>query len=682
LVRLCSAAVAALLIGALLTGADRAHAAALPWRVGAARSDITPPPFDATADAAAFPACPASAFAGHRDFALQEPYVDDDGDGHFSYPEPYCDANANGRYDGMYLSSAVDHIARRVHDPIDARAIAVSDGARTIVLESVTSQGLFETYSHRIRDRARQLRPAITDLIVSSNHNESSPDPIGIYGAPAPDPSPVGLRSSVDDYYMAFLVERAAQAAAAAVDAMRPATIAATSFPIPPGLQVHLSKNFPTTNDDGSPAAIDPEIRVLAATGADGRRIVTLMNLSAHNQQIGHTGATSYDVSADWPGYFHRDLERRVGGMGMFLVGVNGSEEDPATVPPLTCSGECYRQAQATGEALAAAVAAHVADAKPIAAGAVAIQRDEFFVPLENNLFAAAAAAGLFGPRVGYIGGVAVGPGLGTDFRTEVGTVDIGPDVQMLANPGESFPALILGSPWGIEDAGCPERPNPPVPAFHARATWRFQIGLADDLIGYLIPAWGFSTMAGVYTTACFNDSDDKDPRGHQHKLETESVGPTAGNLVAQHLTALLDRSHPSGHVSQGRFIRPDGSLSRRADGAVGVALADKTVIATGAIASFGDRAPERHGRFIDYNGATQAAPDIRTRGMLADNGDSIYLDVYPALTLAALGPARMAATVKGVKEVLPVTGGSSPLTALAVLAVALLTRRRQIGST
>jgi MYXO-CTERM domain-containing protein len=41
-----------------------------------------------------------------------------------------------------------------------------------------------------------------------------------------------------------------------------------------------------------------------------------------------------------------------------------------------------------------------------------------------------------------------------------------------------------------------------------------------------------------------------------------------------------------------------------------------------------------------------------------------------------------MAATVKGVKEVLPVTGGSSPLTALAALAVALLTRRRQIGST
>ena len=45
--------------------------------------------------------------------------------------------------------------------------------------------------------------------------------------------------------------------------------------------------------------------------------------------------------------------------------------------------------------------------------------------------------------------------------------VDVGPDLQLLANPGEAFPALMVGSHWGIEDASCPDRPNPPVVIKH-----------------------------------------------------------------------------------------------------------------------------------------------------------------------------------------------------------------------
>src|SRR5439155_13361529 len=147
----------------------------------------------------------------------------------------------------------------------------------------------------------------------------------------------------------------------------------------------------------------------------------------------------------------------------------------------------------ATGKALADAVANGAANAKKIAAGALTARRDEFFVPLENNLFRAAPAAGLFGGRQAYVNGVPTPAGVGTDLRTEVAVVDIGPEVQLIANPGESFPALMLGSPWGIETAGCPDRPNPPVPTWHARATYRFQVGLADDLIGYISPASSFS---------------------------------------------------------------------------------------------------------------------------------------------------------------------------------------------
>src|SRR5207249_2512544 len=170
--------------------------------------------------------------------------------------------------------------------------------------------------------------------------------------------------------------------------------------------------------------------------------------------------------------------------------------------------------------------------------------------------------------------------------------------------------------------ASCPDRPNPPVPDWHARGRWRFQIGLADDLIGYLIPAWGFSSEPGTYTTTCFNDDDNKDPRGHQHKLEDESVGPTAGNLVAQHLTALLDhRPDERAHIVQGRFLLPDGTRTRRAAGAVGIEVPDGRAFALSGITGFGDHPVAGHARFMDYGGAVQDRPDIRTRGMVGDDG-------------------------------------------------------------
>jgi hypothetical protein len=444
---------------------------------------------------------------------------------------------------------------------------------------------------------------------------------------------------------MAFLVERVAQAAVRAVDAERPAQLLAAQFRLPATVAVRLSKNFPTTNDDGTPAAIDPKVGLLQARSSAGTPIFTMMSLAAHNQEVGHDIAAS-DISADWPGWFHRALEAQVPGMAMFLVGDNGSEEDPQTVPPVApCGDGCYAQPAATGRALAQAVQAHLPDLQPVGAGDVGIARDDFFVPLDNNLFKAAAATGLFGDRQTYLNGVPAG-GAGDSLKTSVSVLHVGPDLQLLANPAEAFPALMVGSPWGIDEASCPERANPPVPTWHARARWRFQVGLANDLIGYLSPAWGFSSQPGIYTTTCVNDASDKDQRGHQHKLETESAGYQAGNLVAEHLTALLDgiaRNQPGANgIVTGRFLLADGSMTRRPEGAVGIWLADGTIIAKDGVARFGSHPVTRHGVFMDYDGAPLPGPDLTTRGMRAGTGQRpVYLDVYPALTTSTLGPAR-----------------------------------------
>jgi hypothetical protein len=657
-----------------------APASAAPsFRVGYGRVVTTPPKVGAVAEPSGFSTC-GPAFNGARVFAFNEPYTDLNGNGRFDYgsppaspPEPYCDANGNGRYDGIYSSGGIDALANRVHDDIDARAVAIGDGSKTVVVVSVVAQGLFENYTRQMRDQAIATSKAaghtpIDDVVISANHNESSPDTIGIYGGPNVG-DVAGGNSGIDDYYMDWLRGQVAAAAVQAADGARPATLHAHQFTLPPNVRVSLSTNFPTTDNQGNPTAIDPKVGLLQARDASGKPIVTVMSLAAHNQEVGHSkthgsdGKT--DMSSDWPGYFAARLEQRLGGHAMFLVGDNGSEEDPITAPALPDNDlDPYPQAKATGEALADAVAAQTSNTHQLGFGNLAFKRNEFTVPLENNAFKAAAAAGLFGQRQTYAAGQPAGRG-GTDVLTMTSVLRVGPDLQLLGNPGEAFPGLMLGTPFGIEDAPCPSRANPSVPTWNAVAPYRFQVGLADDMIGYMSPPWAFTSVAGLYAgpPECQNDQDDIDSKGHKHKLESEGVGPTAGAFVADNLTGILKQqgADPAAVIRRGRFVYPDGTLGRSPFNAVGVWIAGDsasspgTIVALPGITGFGTRGVDATGRAMDYDGAEQPTDgDVTTRGMLVYACDGsvarrYYLDLYPAIdSLPKLGRATTGSVQTG----------------------------------
>src|SRR5947209_9128533 len=571
------------LAGALLAIAAAAMpaSAATPWLIGAAKVDTTPPAFDARQDLVDFPdlVCPRAVYDAPRLWRFEEPYRDSDGNGEFDYPDPnkpgsgdqYCDFNHDGRWDGIYLSGGNDHLAKSVHDPIDARAIAFSAGGRTVALVSVIAQGIFDNYLDTARAEAQDMAqrdPAcghIDGLVISANHNESSPDTVGLYG-PADPTGTAPLYSGIDEYYMSWLEQRIARAAVAACDARRPASLSEVELPVPSGLRQEIPNRFPTTDDSGRPAAIDPKLRVLAARTAGGAPIFTMVNLADHNQDIGQsdTYAVAHAVSGDWPGYFHRRLEQDVGGgVAMFLAADLGSMEDAITVPaipgPPCNSGDngCYAQVNATGNALADHVAAELAKTRPVRPGPVSGRRTVFCAPLENNLFKGVAALGTFGERQAYTNCHPSGK-TGDEVQTSVAVLNVGPDLQFIVNPGEAFPGLMLGTPWGIEDASCPNRPTPPVPTWRAYAKYRFQVGLGDDLIGYEKPAWSFLyDTPGSYTPS---DGCTSDPHNHHHGLEDEALGPTASHMVAQKLTELLDkRPDPTATIRLGRYVKANG---------------------------------------------------------------------------------------------------------------------------
>lgn len=657
----------AALAGALLCLALTAPAhAAAGFRAGAAR-EITTPPLAGTPAAAAadaqfapeFARCPAALFPDRGRFALQEPFVDLNHNGRWDdqpQPEPFCDANGNGRWDGIYTSGQNDMPATGVHDDLDVRAVAIARGAgRPLVIASVVQQGLFDVYTDAMRARLRDAYGVAADLLVSADHNESSPDSVGIYGA-AQTPAGAGLRSGIDEYYMRFLEDRVARAAASAVRRLAPARLYARQVPLPPTISQRYSEQFPTfvatAAEPHTAAAIDTKLGVLQARTPAGAPIFTVLSYAAHNQEMGRVGG---ELSADWPGAFAAAFDAAHPGMAMFLVGDNGSQEDPQTVPPVIPGGsenhgpQQYVQAQATGQAFATAVAAAAQQAAPLRTGAVRLRRAQFCVPLQNNGFLALDLAGVFGVRQAYAcapdGTPLAALPSGVAFRTYASVASVGPDLQLIANPGEAFPALMTGSPFGKETESC-DRPDPPVPVWHARAAYRFEVGLADDMIGYLLPGWAFAdSTPGLFPTTCVNDSSNRDANGHQHKLESESVGWTAAFDVASRLTALLDRTPDrTAHVGDGRYVLADGSLSHRPGGAIGVLLANGRLIALPGVSAVGSHRVAAAGEFMDYDGQPQpAGSDVNTRGMLVFDAQGCvrerdYVRVFDPLPEPALG--------------------------------------------
>src|SRR6185503_19608096 len=84
----------------------------------------------------------------------------------------------------------------------------------------------------------------------------------------------------------------------------------------------------------------------------------------------------------------------------------------------------------------------------------------------------------------------------------------------------------------------------------------------------------------------------------------------------------------PIATIRLGRFVMPDGTLSRRAAGAIGIvvtegvcsslARGETKLITLPSVTDVAGRAPDATGGFMDYDGQPERAPDLLTRGMWA----------------------------------------------------------------
>ncbi len=506
-----------------------ASAQASRFEAGAAKVNITPPAYTTESDSEFVPECGATAaqvselWPGPRLFQFEKPYRDVYGIGKYAPGDPYCESDATKRYEAPYLAggSGQNRWPKSVDpgNPVEARAVVLSVGSSKVAIVSVDSIGLFNVTMERIRAEVKRLDPSLTQIFISSTHDESAPDPLGLWGPDTGEEgnpeSPVAVSSGVDEYYFNWMVPRVAHAVVAADEARKTAKLEVAIGSLPSNVQTCWS-SYPFIDDQALP--------VLQAKGAHGQVIFTLVDVSTHNETLSFSGVPTYthELSADWAGRMRQALEARwPGSIGVEVAGMLGSVETPtvyepestqvlripgalhnvpgnpngcSSVYPEPASGKPVENAEeyltAYGDSLASTAASALEHPHTVTPQTVKIQQQPLCIELENNLFKLAFAAGLFPDRPSYAnsecaleaklpqaaaGGTSAAPSSSAKggaessklassipeaeeplfLKTGVGVLTLGP-LQFAYSPGEVFPFTEIGGPIDEEQMPFP----------------------------------------------------------------------------------------------------------------------------------------------------------------------------------------------------------------------------------
>jgi hypothetical protein len=694
------------------------------FRVGAAVGDFSPPAAgqapsgtDPTATCDPASGTPVDPYPGTRQWAFMEPYRDGKGTGHYNGPfdvtnlvgfppptpdpnnppyqgDPYLDCNQNGRWEGNLIGGGGGdpRFYTKVADPVTARAIVVSNGQKTMAVEVVDQEGLFNIYQDAIRAKVASDGFKLDGVFISATHDESAPDSLGLGGV---NPT----TSGVNDYWLYnWFIPKSAQAIEQAYRSMREATIRYAEPLEPPDVRQCWS-SYPYTDDQHMP--------VLQAVGTDGKTIATLVDVSQHTETTGFNNGSAVDpgtgmtlaqenlwLSADWPYFTRTALEQHYGGVAIEMAGSVGSVESPQVYPsfavsrraqahvdasqPAGCNtlfsvpGQTPSNLNGTGKVPLGYQSETAVYGNQIAAQVIQAidsggyrnsatndlwgERSNICLSDDNLFFAAAAGAGVFAHRPAYNSDCSVqippapnGSTTGQGLQSQVAAFRIG-DGQFISIPGEAFPFTFLRGLQGPEDMPDASQPITPWLIPHMTTPFRFIDGLAEDMIGYIFPP-GNATAIPTQSHPEYLANTPNDRFNCHHSDDGEAASANSGMVVGNALVPLLDK-HAATHdpVAQGRYVLSDGSLSRDPTGYAGSALPTANAgvqlkcDGTGGDTVFhADPAVGvelKGGTFVQplawmsLSGLPQAAPDRDTRGYFDQNGNRVWLDVFPDVSL------------------------------------------------
>jgi hypothetical protein len=440
-----------------------------------------------------------------------------------------------------------NRVATGVHDDLYVRCLALSTGKDTVAMCAVDLIGLFYDNVLKVREKVKQLAPEVTHVIVASTHDHEGPDTMGIWG-PAP------LQSGIDEKYLDWVDQQIAETAAKAVHSMADAqlTLARDTHPLLAMLQ----------NDDRPPYVKDPFLFTMQLTAAGGKTIATLVNWSDHPETL---ESKNTEITADYPFWLCKRVEEKAGGVAVFFNGSIGgllstlgdqvALQDPDT--GLVAKDATWTKAELFGSLVGDLAVRALEIGTKFDIDSIVIRKSVIFVPLQNELFRIAAAAGTFkGRRPLYTDGkpdssvvlkdapsplkelsgqAQLPQSAGKDLQTEVDYLEFMSKNQVTAEiatvPGEIYPELVNGGITRYPGADFPDAPFEPTLRAHMKSKYQFIFGLGNDELGYIIPKAEW----------------DNEPPWLQGKPErwygeVNSCGPEMAGAVTRTLVGLMEQ--------------------------------------------------------------------------------------------------------------------------------------------
>lgn len=237
--------------------------------------------------------------------------------------------------------------AQGVHDPVYARALAISDGEQRVCIVSMDLTGVPDNLHRDLVERlGGDLGLDYGSLLICATHTHSSQGNM----SPVP-PFIAAIFGPYNEKLYSFVRDRTEQAVRDAIANLAPAEIGVATRQLPGSNHNRRGEQGNTITDD--------QMTVLYARTAAGEPIGMAVFYTAHATVL---DSDNFLISGDWPGAMEQAIEFAL--PGVVALHINGAEGDQA---PSMDYGSTYASVQFYGAELArqAVELAQAAPAEP-----------------------------------------------------------------------------------------------------------------------------------------------------------------------------------------------------------------------------------------------------------------------------------------------------------------------------
>jgi len=374
----------------------------------------------------------------------------------------------------------VGRIATDVHDDLYARCLIFQDkNGNKVVFVSLDLLAILRYDVLQIKDDFIDKKIADPAMIfIAATHQHHGPDTIGIWGTRL-------FKAGRNEKYLAKMRGKITQLIKDTNAKLESAKLSVVRTR--PKTPVSQNSRFKNGN------VLDDEIVLMTVKGKGGV-IATLFNFACHPESLKRKNTK---ITADFPGYVVNKLEKKYGGVGIFVNGALG-----AMVSPLKGSSQPkgFGYADEMAEVLVKSADEVIKKSEDVDA-VFQVKTKSVSLPLENNRFKGAMEGNGVMPQIIPTAERTYKDG---NVRSEVSLITLGP-LSIMCVPGELPPQWSLAIKKKMD------------------AKYIMMFGLTNDEVGYILRETDFNREDNLYSYE-----------------KTMSLGPKSGEEIWKAMEELV----------------------------------------------------------------------------------------------------------------------------------------------